>query len=68
MFIKYRKMTFESHLQNEQVKKLAEEFKHIILMEHADDYQDVLPYILNRVCENYAYEVLGKTGTDEIVN
>jgi hypothetical protein len=68
MFIKYRKMTFESHLQNEQVKKLAEEFKHIILTEHADDYQDVLQYILNRVCENYAYEVLGKTGTDEIVN
>jgi hypothetical protein len=61
-------MTFESHLTNEQVKTLAEEFKHIILTEHADEYRDVLPYILNRVCENYAYEILSKKGTDEIVN
>ena len=68
MFIQCRKMTFESNLQNEHVKKLAEEFKHIILTEHADEYQDVLPYILNRVCENYAYEILSKKGTDEIVN
>jgi hypothetical protein len=59
-------MTFESHLTNEQVKTLAEEFKHIILTEHADEYRDVLPYILNRVCENYAYEILSKKGTDEI--
>jgi hypothetical protein len=61
-------MTFESNLQNDQVKKLAEEFKHIILTEHANEYRDVLPYVLNRVCENYAYEVLSKKENDEIVN
>jgi hypothetical protein len=61
-------MTFESNLQNEQVKKLAEEFKHIILTEHANEYRDVLPYVLNRVCENYAFEVLSKKENDEIVN
>jgi len=61
-------MTFESNLQNEQVKKLAEEFKHIILTEHANEYRDVLPYVLNRVCENYAYEVLSKKENDDIVN
>jgi hypothetical protein len=61
-------MTFESNLQNEQVKKLAEEFKHIILTEHANEYRDVLPYVLNRVCENYAYEVLSKKENDNIVN
>jgi len=61
-------MTFESNLQNEQVKKLAEEFKHIILTEHADEYRDVLPYVLYRVCENYAYEVLSKKENDDIVN
>ena len=61
-------MTFESNLQNEQVKKLAEEFKHIILTEHANEYRDVLPYVLNRVCENYAYEVLSKKEKDDIVN
>ena len=61
-------MTFESNLQNDQVKKLAEEFKHIILTEHANEYRDVLPYVLNRVCENYAYEVLSKKENDDIVN
>ena len=61
-------MTFESNLQNEQVKKLAEEFKHIILTEHSNEYRDVLPYVLNRVCENYAYEVLSKKENDDIVN
>lgn len=61
-------MTFESNLQNAQVKKLAEEFKHIILTEHANEYRDVLPYVLNRVCENYAYEVLSKKENDDIVN
>ena len=61
-------MTFASNLQNEQVKKLAEEFKHIILTEHANEYRDVLPYVLNRVCENYAYEVLSKKENDDIVN
>jgi hypothetical protein len=58
-------MTFESNLQNEQVKKLAEEFKHIILTEHANEYRDVLPYVLNRVCENYAYELLSKKENDD---
>jgi Ni,Fe-hydrogenase III component G len=61
-------MTFESNLQNEQVKKLAEEFKHIILTEHANEYRDVLPYVLNRVCENYAYDLLSKKENDDIVN
>ena len=61
-------MTFESNLQNEQVKKLAEEFKHIILTEHAEEYKDVFPYILNRVCENYAYDLLSKKENDDIVN
>ena len=61
-------MTFESNLQNEQVKKLAEEFKHIILTEHANEYRDVLPYVLNRVCENYAYDILSKKENDDIVN
>lgn len=61
-------MTFECNLQNEQVKKLAAEFKHIILTEHANEYRDVLPYVLNRVCENYAYEVLSKKENDDIVN
>ena len=45
-------MTFVSNLQNEAVRKLAEDFKHIILTEHAEEYRDVLSYILNRVCEN----------------
>ena len=53
-------MTFVSNLQNESVRKLAEDFKHIILTEHAEEYRDVLPYILNRVCENYAYELCAK--------
>ncbi len=61
-------MTFESNLQNEQVKKLAEEFEHIILTEHANEYRDVLPYVLNRVCENYAYDLLSKKENDDIVN
>ncbi len=61
-------MTLESHLQNEHVKKLAEEFKHIILTEHAEEYKDVFPYIINRVCENYAYEVLRNNENDEIGN
>jgi hypothetical protein len=53
-------MTFASDLQNEEVRKLAKEFKQIILTEHAEEYRDVLPYILNRVCENYAYELCAK--------
>jgi hypothetical protein len=53
-------MTFVSDLQNEEVRKLAKEFKQIILTEHAEEYRDVLPYILNRVCENYAYELCAK--------
>lgn len=61
-------MTFDSNLQNEQVKKLEEEFKHIILTEHANEYRDVLPYVLNRVCENYAYNLLSKKENDDIVN
>jgi hypothetical protein len=61
-------MTFESNLQNEHVKKIAEEFKHIILTEHANEYRDVLPYVLNRVCENYAYDLLSKKENDDIVN
>ena len=53
-------MTFVSDLQNEEVRKLAKEFKQIILTEHAEEYRDVLPYILNCVCENYAYELCAK--------
>ena len=63
-------MAFEISLKNEEVVRLASQFKHIMETEHAEECKDVLPYILNRVCENYACEVLKKNQnvSIEIVN